>query len=199
MFGSMETAGMLHNVCAIMTTMLVNPQLVICNATFKHGERNPTLLPLLLPLLLAQQDLLDAVFDIKHIPGWLSAVITVIFVWSNVLTSLVVTDLGEVLHMIGGTAASFMIFFLPGLLLMNAAIIKHTHSCTSLSQLVSRAVGRCCENFVYKFHTSTAASGRYALLLYQAHTQLHLHKLSRLVTCFMGVPQVCCGTRPPLT
>jgi hypothetical protein len=92
---------------------------------------------LLLPICLAIQDLLDAVFDVKHIPGWLSAVITVIFVWSNVLTSLVVTDLGEVLHMIGGTAASFMIFFLPGLLLMNAAIIKHTHSYTSLSQLVS--------------------------------------------------------------
>jgi sodium-coupled neutral amino acid transporter 7/8 len=62
---------------------------------------------------------------------------TIVFVWSNVLTSLVVTDLGEVLHMIGGTAASFMIFFLPGLLLMNAAIIKHTYSYTSLSQLVS--------------------------------------------------------------
>ena len=35
-----------------------------------------------------------------------------------------VTDLGAVLHMVGGTAASFMIFFLPGLLLMNAAIVK---------------------------------------------------------------------------
>jgi sodium-coupled neutral amino acid transporter 7/8 len=79
---------------------------------------------------------LDAAFNVKHIPGWLSAIITVIFVCSNVLTSLVVTDLGEVLHMIGGTAASFMIFFLPGLLLMNAAIIKHTQSYTNLSQLV---------------------------------------------------------------
>lgn len=29
-----------------------------------------------------------------------------------------------------------MIFCLPGLLLMNAAIIKHTASCASLSQLV---------------------------------------------------------------
>jgi hypothetical protein len=28
-----------------------------------------------------------------------------------------VTDLGSVLHLIGGTAASYMIFFLPGLLL----------------------------------------------------------------------------------
>uniref|UniRef100_A0A383V4T9 Amino acid transporter transmembrane domain-containing protein n=1 Tax=Tetradesmus obliquus TaxID=3088 RepID=A0A383V4T9_TETOB len=85
------------------------------------------------------EDLLDAVFNVKQIPGWLSAVITIVFVWSNVLTSLVVTDLGEVLHMIGGTAASFMIFFLPGLLLMNGAIIKHTYSCTSLSALIEDA------------------------------------------------------------
>ena len=28
------------------------------------------------------------------------------------------------LHMVGGTAASFMIFFLPGMLLINAAIVK---------------------------------------------------------------------------
>ena len=34
------------------------------------------------------------------------------------------TDLGQVLHMIGGTAAAFIIFFLPGLLLVNAAIVK---------------------------------------------------------------------------
>eukprot|EP00884_Botryococcus_braunii_P010874 jgi/Botrbrau1/19789/Bobra.0124s0037.1 len=38
----------------------------------------------------------------------------------------VVTDLGSVLHMVGGTAAAFMIFFLPGLLLINAAIIKES-------------------------------------------------------------------------
>ena len=37
-----------------------------------------------------------------------------------------VSDLGAVLHMVGGTAASFMIFFLPGLLLINAAIVKHS-------------------------------------------------------------------------
>lgn len=73
------------------------------------------------------QDFLDACFDIKResIPHWVSILITVVFVGSNVVTSLFVTDLGQVLHMIGGTAASFMIFFLPGLLMMNAAIIKH--------------------------------------------------------------------------
>ena len=30
------------------------------------------------------------------------------------------------LHLVGGTAAAFIIFFLPGLLLINAAIVKHT-------------------------------------------------------------------------
>lgn len=79
------------------------------------------------------QDLLDACFEIKEIPGWVSVLLTIAFVWSNVATALVVTDLGSVLHMIGGTAASFMIFFLPGLLLIDAAIIKHTTSYDSIS------------------------------------------------------------------
>ena len=42
------------------------------------------------------------------------------------MCGLQVTDLGQVLHMVGGTAASFMIFFLPGMLLMNAAIVKRS-------------------------------------------------------------------------
>ena len=37
-----------------------------------------------------------------------------------------VTDLGAVLHLIGGTAAAYMIFMLPGLLCWNAAVIKAT-------------------------------------------------------------------------
>ena len=37
-----------------------------------------------------------------------------------------VSDLGAVLHMVGGTAASFMIFFLPGMMLINAAIVKRS-------------------------------------------------------------------------
>ncbi|KAF8059975.1 slc38a7 [Scenedesmus sp. PABB004] len=81
------------------------------------------------------EDLLDAVAGVKTIPPWLSAVMTVVFVWSNVATAMVVRDLGEVLHIIGGTAACFMIFFLPGLLLMNAAIIKHTASSADLTAL----------------------------------------------------------------
>lgn len=81
------------------------------------------------------QDMLDSVAGVT-IPRWASHLITVAFVGSTVATALVVTDLGSVLHMIGGTAASFMIFFLPGLLLMNAAIIKRTVSYGSLSQMV---------------------------------------------------------------
>jgi len=81
------------------------------------------------------QDMMDSVAGIT-IPRWASHIITVAFVASTVATALVVTDLGSVLHMIGGTAASFMIFFLPGILLMNAAIIKRTTSYGSLSQMV---------------------------------------------------------------
>lgn len=45
------------------------------------------------------------------------------------------TDLGDVLHLVGGTAAAFMIFFLPGLLLVNAAIIKESASTADLAAL----------------------------------------------------------------
>ena len=34
--------------------------------------------------------------------------------------------------MVGGTAASYMIFFLPGMLLLNAAIVKRTASMVDL-------------------------------------------------------------------
>ncbi len=51
---------------------------------------------------------MDAVWDIKSIPQWASALMTTIFVCSNVAMSLVVTDLGQVLHMIGGTAARWV-------------------------------------------------------------------------------------------
>ncbi len=48
------------------------------------------------------------------------------------MSVLQVTDLGQVLHMVGGTAASYMIFFLPGMLLLNAAIVKRTASMMDL-------------------------------------------------------------------
>lgn len=72
------------------------------------------------------QDLFDAVGNVRHVPRWLSSLLTCCFVASTVGTAMLVTDLGAVLHMIGGTVAAFMVFLLPGLLLMNAAIIKHT-------------------------------------------------------------------------
>ena len=37
--------------------------------------------------------------------------------------------------MVGGTAASFMIFFLPGMLLINAAIVKRSNEVTSSSSV----------------------------------------------------------------
>ena len=39
--------------------------------------------------------------------------------------------------MVGGTAASYMIFFLPGLLLINAAIVKHSASSQNLADHAS--------------------------------------------------------------
>jgi sodium-coupled neutral amino acid transporter 7/8 len=54
-----------------------------------------------------------------------------------------VTDLGAVLHMVGGTAASYMIFFLPGLLLINAAIVKRTASTQQLLDDTSDSVSHC--------------------------------------------------------
>lgn len=55
-----------------------------------------------------------------------SALGTALFVSLSAAVAVAVPDLGSVLHLIGGTAAAFIIFFLPGLLLINAAIVKHT-------------------------------------------------------------------------
>jgi hypothetical protein len=52
------------------------------------------------------QDLLDATFDVRAVPLWLSSLLTVLFVASTVGTAMLVTDLGAVLHMIGGTVSS---------------------------------------------------------------------------------------------
>ncbi len=49
---------------------------------------------------------------------------TAAFVAATAGVALVVTDLGIVLHLLGGLCISFIIFFLPGLLLVNAAIVK---------------------------------------------------------------------------
>ena len=54
-----------------------------------------------------------------------------------------VTDLGQVLHMVGGTAASYMIFFLPGMLLLNAAIVKRTASMADFESAQVRLLAAC--------------------------------------------------------
>lgn len=59
-------------------------------------------------------------------PMIVSDIFTMLFVGGSVGVSLVVTSLGDALHIIGGTAASFMIFFLPGLMLINAAVVKES-------------------------------------------------------------------------
>lgn len=53
------------------------------------------------------------------------------------------TDLGDVLHLVGGTAAAFMIFFLPGLLLINAAIVKESASQADLAAMEVCCVFAC--------------------------------------------------------
>lgn len=83
------------------------------------------------------QDLLDAAANVKVTPNWAEDMFTVAFVVSTLGTALVVTDLGEVLHLVGGTAASLLVFFLPGVLLMNAAIVKQSVA-QDLSGLTSR-------------------------------------------------------------
>lgn len=55
-----------------------------------------------------------------------SALGSAAFVAMSASVAVAVPDLGSVLHLIGGTAAAFIIFFLPGLLLINAAIVKKT-------------------------------------------------------------------------
>jgi amino acid permease len=52
---------------------------------------------------------------------------TAAFVASTLIVAVAAGDLGGVLHLLGGTVASAMIFGLPGLLLINASIIKLTY------------------------------------------------------------------------
>ncbi len=57
---------------------------------------------------------------------------------AKALCDVQVTDLSNVLHLVGGTAAAFMIFFLPGMLLINAAIIKESASTADLAAMEVR-------------------------------------------------------------
>lgn len=87
------------------------------------------------PARIAFHDMLDSLFDVSDSPRWASVLFTLLFFGGTLATAMVVTDLGSVLHLIGGTAATFMIFLLPGLLCWNAAVIKATASVASLSHL----------------------------------------------------------------
>ncbi|GLC38252.1 hypothetical protein PLESTB_000940900 [Pleodorina starrii] len=60
------------------------------------------------------------------VPVILSVAFTLVFVLGSTAVAEVVEDLGSVLRLLGGLCTSFIIFFLPGLLLINAAMIKHS-------------------------------------------------------------------------
>lgn len=78
------------------------------------------------PARLCVEDLLHVMLDWTSIPFWLSALITLGYVVSTIAVAVLVQDLGSVLHMIGGTVASMMIFLLPGLILINSSIAKES-------------------------------------------------------------------------
>jgi sodium-coupled neutral amino acid transporter 7/8 len=89
------------------------------------------------PSRVAFSDLLSSLFNVapERVPPYVSVLYTVVFFAASLGTAMVVTDLGSVLHLIGGTAATFMIFLLPGLLCWNAAVIKATASVANLAAL----------------------------------------------------------------
>jgi sodium-coupled neutral amino acid transporter 7/8 len=66
------------------------------------------------PARTAVEDLLRTLAGIEEIPKWISASITLAFVTITLLVALMVSDLGSVLHFVGGTAAAVMIFLMPG-------------------------------------------------------------------------------------
>lgn len=79
------------------------------------------------PARLAGEDLERQLLGWNTISRTFSVTQSLFFIWTSVAVSVVVSDLGAVLHMVGGTAASFMIFFLPGMMLINAAIVKRSN------------------------------------------------------------------------
>ncbi|KXZ52259.1 hypothetical protein GPECTOR_10g890 [Gonium pectorale] len=82
--------------------------------------------------------------DVDALPAGVSRLTSVAFTLAFVLSSTavaeVVTDLGVVLHLLGGLCISFIIFFLPGLLLINAAILKYSR--TVLEELEGQEDGQ---------------------------------------------------------
>ncbi|GBF99905.1 hypothetical protein Rsub_12813 [Raphidocelis subcapitata] len=93
------------------------------------------------PARVAFADLLHSLFDVERPPHWMEVAFTLVFVGGSLGTALVITDLGSVLHLIGGTAACFMVFLLPGLLCWNGAVIKATASTLNLDALAEGEEG----------------------------------------------------------
>ncbi|PNW81882.1 hypothetical protein CHLRE_06g264450v5 [Chlamydomonas reinhardtii] len=87
--------------------------------------------PLSEPLLEASQD------PSVGVSPYVSIGFTLAFVLGSTAVAEVVTDLGFVLHLLGGLCITFIIFFLPGLLLINAAILKYAR--TVLSEVEGEA------------------------------------------------------------
>ena len=60
-------------------------------------------------------------------PG-VSAAATLLFFGSTLATSLLVSDLGTIFQLVGGTCGGLLIFTLPGLMLMQVGV---SHACTA--------------------------------------------------------------------
>ncbi|CAK0787069.1 hypothetical protein CVIRNUC_010285 [Coccomyxa viridis] len=102
------------------------------------------------PGRLAIEHLEQYCFGWKEISQWFSYLQSILFVASTTAVAVVVTDLGQVLHMVGGTAASYMIFFLPGMLLLNAAIVKRTASMADFESAQYDGLGGSSEDGSYE-------------------------------------------------
>ena len=73
------------------------------------------------------QDVCSALVRVP-LPRLASVVFTAMFVGTTLATACVVDDLGSVLRIVGGTVAAALVYVMPGILLVNAAIIKHVTS-----------------------------------------------------------------------
>jgi sodium-coupled neutral amino acid transporter 7/8 len=89
------------------------------------------------PARLGAEDVCVHVLGLGRPPRLVSAAGTAVFVAATALAAISAPGLESVLHLIGGTAAPAIIFFLPGLLLINAAVAKeHSASFLDLAALV---------------------------------------------------------------
>lgn len=66
---------------------------------------------------------METLLSIGH-GGRASIIFTLVFVVTSASVASAVSDLGSVLHLLGGTVAILIIFGLPGAMLVNSAIVK---------------------------------------------------------------------------